>query len=420
MKLQLPGLKSLRAALLPGEMRGQILPAVGTQADPVVARLFGGIAGVGFFDEEVTVDRALSVPAVGAAVRFLSRSIATLPIGVYKRGVIGREKLGDHPFVNLLQGAVNDTTTRTRWLTEAGEEMRTYGRSVTFIERNGRGDVINLWPLPIEGINIGSDGRAPVYHFRDGVSANRYDAADVIDLKFMGVAGKLTARSPIQMHRDTIAAALAITRYESRFFNRDGVPLFVMEGPFDSAASAARATADVDAAITRAAQEGRQFVGLPDGHKINPLSVDPDKMQMIEAKRFVIEEIARIYSLPPVFLQDLTHGTFSNTEQQDLHLVKHTLAHDVRALESELNLKLFGRGRREFYVEMNMAGLLRGDFKSMMEARSQGIQNAQLTPNEARELDNRPPLPGGDQLMVQGATVPLAGAGQSQEDDNGS
>jgi HK97 family phage portal protein len=122
-------------------------------------------------------------------------------------------------------------------------------------------------------------------------------------------------------------------------------------------------------------------------------------------QRFSIEQIARIYSLPPVFLQDLTHGTFSNTEQQDLHFVKHTVKRWVEQFEQEMNLKFFGRGS-DFYVEFNVDGLLRGDLKSRMEAYAVSIQNAIRTPDEIRAIENLP-AKGATDLLIQGATVPL-------------
>ena len=138
---------------------------------------------------------------------------------------------------------------------------------------------------------------------------------------------------------------------------------------------------------------------------------NPDQMQLIELQRFSIEQVARIYSLPPVFLQDLTNGTFSNTEQQDLHFVKHTIRRWVEQTEAELNLKLFGR-KTNLYVEFNVDGLLRGDLKTRMEAHATSIQNAIRTPNEVRDIENMPKMDNGDDLMIQGATVPIGTQGQ--------
>ena len=129
---------------------------------------------------------------------------------------------------------------------------------------------------------------------------------------------------------------------------------------------------------------------------------------MIEARRFQVEEIARAWQIPPVFLQDLTQGTFSNTEQQDLFFVKHLVGQWSEAFEGELNLKLFGRGNNSRYVEHNLDGLLRGDFASRMAGYATAIQNAIRTPDEVRSIENLPAKGGeADKLLVQGATVPL-------------
>ena len=129
--------------------------------------------------------------------------------------------------------------------------------------------------------------------------------------------------------------------------------------------------------------------------------------QLVELKQFVVKEIARLLNLSPVFLQDLTDGTYSNTEQQDLQLTKYTLTRWAKQLEQEMNLKLFGRKANRLFVEFNMDGILRGDFASRMAGHAQAIQNGIETPNEARQMENRPALPHGDQLLIQGATVPL-------------
>jgi HK97 family phage portal protein len=142
---------------------------------------------------------------------------------------------------------------------------------------------------------------------------------------------------------------------------------------------------------------------------LTQVGFDPEKGQMTEARLFQIQEIARAYQLPPVFLQDLSRATFTNAEQQDLHLVKHLIGQWTAALEGEMNLKLFGRFSGARYVEHNLDGLMRGDFKSRIDGIARAIQTAQMTPNEARVLENRPKHknPDADELLVQGATVVL-------------
>jgi HK97 family phage portal protein len=122
--------------------------------------------------------------------------------------------------------------------------------------------------------------------------------------------------------------------------------------------------------------------------------------------------------MPPAFLQDLTHGTFSNVEQQDLQLVKHVLSPWVKAWEAEAQLKLFGRGPGNLYLETSLDAILRGDLLSRAEALAKQIASGQLTPNESRTLANRPPLDGGDVLFMQGAMAPVSALAQPQPKGN--
>jgi HK97 family phage portal protein len=169
-----------------------------------------------------------------------------------------------------------------------------------------------------------------------------------------------------------------------------------------------RAMADVQRSIDTARESGSQITSIPPGYELKPIGIDPDKGQMTDARKFQIEEIARILQIPPVFLQDLSNGTFSNTEQQDLFFVKHLIGQWAEALEEEMNLKLFGQRNGGRYVEHNLDGLLRGDFLSRMNGLGQAVQNSLLSPDEARALENRPAKGGNaDKLFMQGATVPI-------------
>jgi HK97 family phage portal protein len=169
-----------------------------------------------------------------------------------------------------------------------------------------------------------------------------------------------------------------------------------------------RAQADIKRSVDAAKNADEPIFPIPAGYKLSPVGMDPAKGQMIEARRFQVEEISRTYQLPPVFLQDLTRATFSNAEQQDLHLVKHLIGQWAKALEDEINLKFFGRGAAGRYVEHNLDGLLRGDFKSRMDGYGVAIQNGIRTPDEVRALENLPAMGGeAEKLHIQGATVPL-------------
>jgi HK97 family phage portal protein len=293
------------------------------------------------------------------------------------------------------------------WRKYTFEQLLTGGRGCSFIERNATGKVVGIWPLDPVQTSVHREGARKFFKYRDGRRTVTYEAAEVIDLAFMLKSDGLKHRSPIMDAADSIGLARAMTLYGSRFFNNGGVPPFAIEGNFQSGAAMQRAAADLEEAVLKSKRDSRLALVLPMGLKITPIGTDAQKSQMIEAQRFIIEEIARRYSLPPVFLQDLTHGTFSNNEQQDLHLTKHTIKRYAEQFEQECNLKLFGWKKRDRFVELNLDGLLRGDFKTRMEGYASAIQSGQMTPGETRDMENRPRLPGDDKLYMQGAMMPL-------------
>jgi HK97 family phage portal protein len=307
----------------------------------------------------------------------------------------------------MLHDAVNDDLSSFQWRFDMMVSVLTEGRAVTYIERNERGQPINLFPLLRPSVKRLPNGRKE-YSTTTGGRTVRYDQADVLDITFMLKDDLLTHRSPLRQCAIAIGKAANANEYGSKLFKNGGLPAFALQGPFGSEKSAIRAADNIAEATREAARKGANVLAIPLGHTLTPLGSDPEKMQLVEVQGFAVQEVARIYSLPPTFLQDLSRATFSNSEQQDLHLVKHTMKRWIEQIEAELNLKLFGRGSARI-AEFNLDGLLRGDYKTRMEGNSTAIQTGQLTPNEARAQDNREPLEGGDVLYIQGATVPLAG-----------
>lgn len=352
----------------------------------------------------VTTASALKVPAVNAAVTFLSRTMAALPL---------------HAFLKTEDSVVRENGTVEAVLRNPTPEMNgfkarqyfwqcvfTGGRGLIWIERKNR-SVQNTWPLNPAKTRIRRVGLSTVY-VHDGVE---YPASDVIDIAYMLKDDQLGHYGPIALASKAIQLSLAMNDYASTFFAGGGVPPLALKGPMAATSEALkRTTSDVERAIKFAQINGKPIMPIPSNYTLEPVGIDPAKGQMVEARLFQVQEIARSYQLPPMFLQDLTKANFANTEQQDLHLVKHLIGQWAKAFEAEATLKIYGREKASsHYVEHNLDGLQRGDFKSRIEAMARGIQTSQITPNEARALENRPKHknPAADELLVQGATVVL-------------
>lgn len=367
-------------------------------------------------DVPVTIDTALGVPAIWAAVNFIAGTIAGIPCHLYRRKSDGREKVSDTALSKILHDAPNDEQSSFEFRKWFFEQALTGGRGLAFIERNAAQVVMNIWPLEASKVTIRRENGRKLYDYRAGQGRKlvTYEATEVVDIPFMLKADGLAHRGPIMANKGVVGLAIAVNDYASKYFQNGGVPPFAVTGNFQSGRSMNTAGDDMESAVRKAAKERRQALILPSGLEIKSIGADAEKTQLVETKRFLIEEIARMYSLPPTFLQDLTHGSYSNTEQQDLHFVKHTLKRWVEAFEQELNLKLFGRQNKKFFVEMSMDGLLRGDFKTRMDGYATAINVGVLKPNEARQMENRPDDPAGDVLLVQGAMVPIDQAGKSK------
>lgn len=353
----------------------------------------------------VTVDEAMRVPAFAAAVTFLSRSLANQPLHAYRKKAKGAaERLP-----GKLQAVLNETP-NAEW-TSFGlrqyfwQQVFTRGRGLMWIERQGA-NVVALWPLDASKTTVARRSGRKTYTYE----GKTYVAADVIDVPFMLRDDQLRVRSPLYIANDPLVLARRMARYSGGFFKGGGVPPLALTGPLPAGADAmARALRDQQAVIKAAQETGAQVFPVAPGYELKAVGFDPAKGQMVEAMKFAIEEIARALNMPPVFVGDLTHGTFSNTEQQDLHLVKHLLAQWAKALEEEVNLKVFGLSNGGRYVEHNLDAIQRGVLKDRIEAFARGIQTGQIMPDEARALENRPsdPSGAGAKLYIQGATVPL-------------
>ncbi|RWP19251.1 MAG: phage portal protein [Mesorhizobium sp.] len=351
----------------------------------------------------VTIDSALGVPAVAAAVSFLSGSMANLPLHAFRTKEEGSERIKGG-IQKLLNEAPNPEWTSFGWRKYFWQQVFTGGRGVSWIERSGS-NIMAIWPMDPACTTVKRVAGKKIYSFDGRID---YPAADVIDVPFMLKRDQISVYSPIMTGAKAIALALAMGDYAGNFFAGGGVPPLALSGPLPQGGQAMqRAMGDIHRAIDAAKKSDKPIFPMPPGHELKPVGFDPAKGQMTEARLFQISEIARIYNLPPVFLQDLTHGNLSNVEQQDLHLVKHLISQWAKAFEEELNLKIFGQRYSGRYAEHNLDSLMRGDFKSRIEGLARGVQSAILTPDEARALENRPAKEHGDKLYIQGATVPL-------------
>ena len=149
--------------------------------------------------------------------------------------------------------------------------------------------------------------------------------------------------------------------------------------------------------------------------KYHQIGIPPEEAQFLETRKFQLNEIARLYRIPPHMIGDLDKSSFNNIEQQSLEFVKYTLDPWVIRWEQALQKALLLPGEKgKYFVKFNLDGLLRGDYKSRMEGYATGRQNGWLSANDIREMENMNPISdeeGGNLYLINGAMTKLADAG---------
>ena len=149
--------------------------------------------------------------------------------------------------------------------------------------------------------------------------------------------------------------------------------------------------------------------------KFQAIGIPPEQAQFLETRKFQIDEIARIFRVPPHMVGDLEKSSFSNIEQQSLEFVKYTLDPWVVRWEQSLcQALLLPSEKNELFIRFNLDGLLRGDYASRMTGYATGRQNGWLSANDIRELEDMNRIPsseGGDLFLINGNMTKLADAG---------
>ena len=382
----------------------------------------------------VTERSAMQMTAVYACVRILSEAIAGLPLHLYryKEGG-GKEKAIDHPLYRLLHDEPNPEMTSFVFRETLMTHLLLWGNAYAQIIRNGKGEVIALYPLMPNKMEVDRDENGRLYYSytRSSEEAPTMEGStvtlrpeDVLHIPGLGFDG-LVGYSPIAMAKNAIGMAIACEEYGAKFFANGAAPSGVLEHP-GTIKDPARVRESWNSTFGGSANSGKVAV-LEEGMKYTPISISPEQAQFLETRKFQINEIARIFRVPPHMVGDLEKSSFSNIEQQSLEFVKYTLDPWVIRWEQSLARSLFSAtDKKNLFFKFNVEGLLRGDYQSRMAGYATARQNGWMSANDIRELENLDRIPaeeGGDLYLINGNMLPLSKAGafantSNKEDSN--
>ena len=372
---------------------------------------------------------AMQMTAVYSCVRILSEAVASLPLHVYRNTDIGTEKAIDHPLYTILHDEPNPEMTSFVFRETLMTHLLLWGNAYAQIIRNGKGEVIALYPLMPDRMSVDRDENGQLYYeylvSSDDAPVNkksivRLSPSDVLHIPGLGFDG-LVGYSPIAMAKNAIGLAIATEEYGSKFFANGAAPSGVLEHP-GTIKDPNRIRESWQQTFGGSQNSGKIAV-LEEGMKYTPISISPEQAQFLETRKFQINEIARIFRVPPHMVGDLEKSSFSNIEQQSLEFVKYTLDPWVSRWEQSIvRTLLTPEEKKKYYVKFNVDGLLRGDYQSRMNGYAIGRQNGWMSANDIRELENLDRIPteeGGDLYLINGNMLPLKDAGAFADIENG-
>lgn len=352
----------------------------------------GSKAGV-YINEE----NSMRYAAVQACVRVLSEDIAALPLYLYRRtGQGGKERASGHPLYRILRMTPNPEMTAISFKEALMVNVLLTGNAYAFIEMNGAGRVIALWPM------VSSD----VTPYRSGSGAIRYragsvdlSAAEVLHIPGLGFDG-LVGMSPITYARESIGLGLAAEQFGGQFF-KNGTHLGgVISVPTKLSDEAFERTKTQFQQMYRGLQNAHGVPLLEGGATYQQIGIAPEDAQFLETRKYQRSEIAGIFRVPPHMLGDLEHATFSNIEHQDISYLQRSLLPWLTRIEQAMTVKLLtAEEQKEYVIEHETGSFMRGDTKSRFEAYAIGITNGILSVNEARGKENLNPVDGGDEIL---------------------
>ena len=372
--------------------------------------LFGGTTSGKMVNEHT----ALQTTAVYACVRILAETVAGLPLHVYQYRMDGsKERFPQHPLYNLLHNEPNPEMTSFVFRETLMSHLLLWGNAYAQIIRDGRGRVLGLYPLlPNKVIvNRNQHGELVYQYEKEGQTyfLRSYEVLHIPGLGFDGIIGY----SPIAMAKNAVGMAIATEEYGAKFFANGANPGGVLEHP-GVVKDPARIRESWNA-VYQGSSNAHRVAVLEEGMKFQSIGIPPEQAQFLETRKFQINEIARIFRIPPHMIGDLEKSSFSNIEQQSLEFVMYTLDPWVVRWEQAIQRALFTENeKRQYFVKFNVDGLLRGDYQSRMNGYAVGRQNGWLSANDIRELENLNRIPedlGGDLYLINGNMTKLADAG---------
>jgi HK97 family phage portal protein len=369
----------------------------------------------------VTSDSAMRMIAVFSCIHLLSRTVGSLPLYLYRRlPKGGKEKARKHPLFNLIRMFPNNEMTAMRYRSTLQGHLAGWGNCFSYIDWNKRGTINGLWPLRPDRVQVERIAGELVYKFYPGSDDKKVSESFTIPNYYMlhipgfGFDG-LMGYSPLGLAREAIGLGLATEEFGARYFGSGTHPGMVVEHPGKLSDIG---STNLRKSLTEKASglgKSHQILLLEEGMKAQAITINPEDAQFLETRKFQIEEIARLFMIPPHMIASVEKSTSWGTgiEEQNIGFITHTMRPWLVLWEEEYNRCLLRVDEREeYFFNFDIDALQKGNIGKRYEAYAKGKKHGWLSTNDIREKENMNPVEGGDIYLVPLNSVPADQVGK--------
>lgn len=351
-----------------------------------------GIVGI-----NPAVNRALQSAAVWACCRLIANSIASLPSAVFEETEQGKVKALGNPLYRILTQSPNLMMTASQWMQPTMMSLLLWGNAFTWKDQID-GEVVGLWPLNPSRVQmlLLFDGTLGYYYSDLRGRTHVFTSDDIIHFRLFTLDGYI-GLPVLDYHRTTFDFESATTAYAYSIYLNGGQPGGVLEYPGElKKEQVDRIRGDWQNIHSGPLNAGRVAI-LEDGMKYTPLSIPLSQLNYIEEKKFSVEQIARIFGVPPHLIGAMDKPTYASVEQQSIEFVRYTINPYVVSLEQSINKALL---EQPFLYKMNLNGFERSDIRTRYLSYATSRQWGWMSANDIRELEDQNRIEGGDTYLT--------------------
>lgn len=356
---------------------------------------------------------AQGVSAVYGCVQAIAETTASLPLILFRRAGDDRERAADHPLYKVLHDIANPEQTALEFREYMQACILLRGNAYARIVRGYDGQVRELWPISPDRMTVlrlASGKLAYEYTDRKGV-VHRLLAEEVLHLRHRLCDDGVLGISPIAAARGVVELAISEQDHGNATFRNGAKLLGVLKFPQKLKPEQRAALKESwSSQYSGAANSGRTPI-LEEGVDFQQVSMTLEDAEWIASRQFSVEEVCRLFRVPPTIVGDLRHGNYSNSVELARQFVTMSLRRHLVAWEQAIALQLLtDAGRRIYFAEHQVEGLLRGDATNRAAFYKEGIADGWLLRSEVRRLENLPTIEGIDDAKAQDAATAPANA----------